>query len=1099
MKTIPLTPIRKCSRFLRQFQHLLGLGLFCSAMVSAGAVRDTVSVAGVWKIRLDPQDEGLRAGWPASRIETSTEITLPTTTDLAGLGFELNPATMTHDGPKPPTTRFPGVQEPVRVDEQGALVRRHFFVGPAWYEREIEIPPSWQARRVRFSMERVLWKTDVWLDGKPVGSCDSLVAPHAYSLGTPSPGKHRLTVRIDNRMIHNISTVTHAYGPETQTRWNGMIGALQLEASSPISIESADVFPAPDRTLVRVKTRLLNHSGKPWSGSLVGRVLSESADQALGKASQPVAVDTTGDTQPELIVPLTRPAQPWDEFNPTRYRLQVSLLADGTVLDTLEVGFGFRDVQQVGRELRLNGKKIFLRGTLDCCVYPKTGHPPMTVAEWEKHLQIIKDYGFNHVRFHTWCPPEAAFEAADRLGIYLQPETPAWVDDWGVQTVTKPQGIGCDPQVANYLRREMQRISQAYGNHPSFVLFAIGNEFGEKNTDWAAVNHMVEALRESDPRRLYTGCAARRHLDADQFWVTHHTGAATRGVGPAHTDWDFSAAAERSSVPLIAHETGQRPVFPDYQALLPKFTGPLLPLNLERYQRVLVENGLERQAADFVRASAQFQWFQYKAEHEAMLRTPAYSGYQLLMLNDFTGQSEALVGLLDLFMESKGIVSSQQVRTWNAPTVLLARMPKFVWHTNETFRARLEIAHYGPRDFQGESVHWSVATPDGLPLASGILPTAAVRSGCLTSLGAIETNLGFATKPSRLIFQARSTVATNSWNLWVYPPAPTEPDPGGFLVTKTLDDRALQTLREGGRVLLLGHGLKNANAATTGFESVYWSAGWWGNRFSALGILCDPLHPAFREFPTENASDWQWRDLCAGATTFHLKGAPKGFRPTVQPVPDFHYNTLLAHVLEARVGSGFLAVCGYDLAGSLEHRPAARQFRRSYFRYLASLAFRPAQELPISWVEQTLSPGGLQRRGAKILKVSSEDHAHGNDAANAIDGDPGTFWHTAWTPSADPLPHELIVDLGRIIHLHGIAYTPRGDQANGRIAEAEIFCADSLNTWGDPAAVVRWPNSSEKQEVRFPQALDTRFLKILVRSEVNQNAFAAIAELEVIE
>jgi beta-galactosidase len=269
--------------------------------------------------------------------------------------------------------------------------------------------------------------------------------------------------------------------------------------------------------------------------------------------------------------------------------------------------FGFRHVDHKGSTLRINGRTVFLRGTLDCCVYPETGHPPMTQGAWERVLGVVKQYGFNHVRFHTWCPPDAAFEAADRLGLYLQPETPAWIDDWGVETVTRPRGIGRDPEVVAFLRAELRRVCAAYGNHPSFVMLAIGNEFGFKNTDWACVNEMVQEIKLADPRRLYSGCTARKHLPADDYWVTHDSGAATRGLGPAHTDWDLAKAAAASPVPVIAHETGQRPVFPDYERLLPAFTGPLAPLNPERYRRVLQASRMERQAREFVRTSALFQ------------------------------------------------------------------------------------------------------------------------------------------------------------------------------------------------------------------------------------------------------------------------------------------------------------------------------------------------------------------------------------------------------------------------------------------------------------------------------------------------------------
>ena len=160
----------------------------------------------------------------------------------------------------------------------------------------------------------------------------------------------------------------------------------------------------------------------------------------------------------------------------------------------------------------MNGRPIFLRGTLDCAVYPKTGHPPMTVPEWERVLGVVKEYGFNHVRFHTWCPPEAAFEAADRLGIYLQPKRPRGWTTGERAPSPSPPAIGRDPQVTDFLRAELRRMSEAYGNHPSFLLCAIGNEFGMQSTDWERVNAMVEEIKTLDPRRLYTGCGARKHL-----------------------------------------------------------------------------------------------------------------------------------------------------------------------------------------------------------------------------------------------------------------------------------------------------------------------------------------------------------------------------------------------------------------------------------------------------------------------------------------------------------------------------------------------------------------------------------------------------------
>ncbi len=1058
---------------------------------------DRVSLAGEWRLRLDAADEGMRANWPSAPMEGNDRILLPNTTDLAGFGAALDTNTMRHASPFPVTTRFPGVKEPERADEHGYLVRRWLFVGPAWYEREFEIPESWKGRELTLRIERAMWQTDVWVDGRHLNSSDSLVAEHRHDLGRLPPGRHRLSVRVDNRMIHNISTVTHAYGPETQSRWNGLVGNLTLEAAAPVSIRALAAFPAADRRSVRVVVRYANSEASSASATMKIQVLSEDGTREFAGTSASVLCPPGSGTN-GLTVKLTEPARAWDEFDPIRYRLKASLETAGRPSDESTVSFGFRDVVRVGKELRLNGRRIFLRGTLDCAVYPKTGHPPMTVPEWERVLGVVKEYGFNHVRFHTWCPPEAAFEAADRLGVYLAPEAPAWVDDWGTATVTKPPAIGRDPQITAYLRAELQRMSEAYGNHPSFLLCAIGNEFGMQSTDWDTVNSMVEKIKTRDPRRLYTGCGARKHLSADDYWFTHNSGASTRGVGPAHTDWDFAKAVDASPVPVIAHETGQRPVFPDYEVLLPKFTGPLLPLNLERYRRALHANGVSDQLRDFVRASARFQFTQYKAEHEAMLRTRGYAGYQLLMLNDFTGQSEALVGLLDPFWESKGIISAAQVRTWNAPTVVLARFSKFMWTADETFQAKLEVAHFGARDLPPGPVEWSLSTSAGEVIASGHPSAGAIATGGVSDLGAITASLEKIHQATSLMLIVRFAGVENRWPLWVYPPVVEEPEPRGVLVTRQFEEAALQALKDGGKVLFLANGLKNAHAARTGFESVYWSAGWWGDKFSSLGLLSDPRHPALALFPNDGVSDWQLRELCAGATTFDLEGAPAGYRPIIQAVPDFHYNSLLGQVFEARVGKGSLLVCGYDLDTNLGGRPAARQFRRSLFRYVGSDAFAPKAELTVPWLESRCGVAGLRRLGAKVLRVSSEDRANGNLAANALDGEPATFWHTRWQPQSDPMPHELVIDLGRELTLRGITYLPRQDQANGRLAHAEVYGARQDAEWGEPLAEIQGQDDGKLETVLFHQPARVRFLRIVVKSAARGEAFASIAELDII-
>lgn len=929
------------------------LSLILISLISLrSAAGDLISLGGTWRLQLDPDDCGLNQRWYARPLPAREEIHLPGTTDLAGYGYALDTNTMRYPV-EFPYTRFPGVKAEARVDHLGFVVATHFFLGPVWYEREINVPASWQDRLLVLRLERALWRTEVWADGQSAGVEDSLAAPHEHRLGKLVPGRHRLTIRVDNRMIYNLSTITHAYGPETQSRWNGLVGRIELMAHAPMSIRRLEVHPAPDRCSVRVVVCLNNDTGQARDGRLQLELHPAEGHTSLIQTNLSLRAEC-GDTRMEGVLVCNRPMEAWDEFNPVRYRVIAKLVGAVGTGSQAEARFGFRHLERRGRAILVNGRRVFLRGTLDCAVYPRTGYPPMQIQEWERTFRTIKDYGFNQVRFHTWCPPEAAFEAADRLGLYLAPETATWVDDWTRDTYTRPPAVGRDGSISDSVRSEIRRITEAYGNHPSFSLFCIGNEFGMQGTDWAAVSSWVEEAKLRDPRRLYTGAAARRNLAPDDFWVTHDAqGKPTRGIGPARTDWDFSEAAMTTKVPVIAHETGQRPVFPDFDQLLPKFTGPLKPFNYLRLRDQLVRNGLVGQMRDFERASARFQIIQYKAEHEAMRRTAEFAGYELLMLNDFTGQSEALVGILDPFWESKGVVSVAAVREWNGPTTPLARFSRFTWSTTEDLTATLEVAHHGRKDLDRAKARWEVMTQDRRLLGHGQFGPVRVPTGANTRLGEIRVSLAQLDQATALTLRVKVGQAENSWRLWAYPPKPMKSS-GNLLITQQLDAAAEQALNAGRTVLWLAHGLKGPDAAQTGFESVYWSAGWWGNAFSSLGILCDPQHPALADFPNDGYSDWQWRELTQGATTFLLEGAPIGFRPIVQLVPDFHYSRLLGHVFEARVSRGWLLVCGYDLSSDLEHRHAARQFRASLLRYLSSTKFQPRHSLSLDYLRKLI-------------------------------------------------------------------------------------------------------------------------------------------------
>ena len=425
-------------------------------------IQNDQSLNGTWQFKLDPEDKGLKENWQGTSF--TDHITLPGTTDEA------------HYGEKTSGSDF------------GILTRAYKYYGPAWYSREIEIPSEWNGKSIRMELERVLWESRVFIDGKEVSVQDALSTPHCHDLGYLSPGKHRLTIRINNDLIYNIGDKGHVYTEYTQSIWNGAVGRLQLKAVEAVHFSNPQVFTKVSPCTLQVTDTIMNTSAKKvdtrisWqltereSGAVV---FSRTTEQLLQKGANVLDFQAAMPAGIKL----------WNDVTPNLYRLKVTVQDKKKTYDTREIEFGFREVTSSKSKIQINGKPVFLRGNLDCVHFPLTGYPSCKVEDWERIFRIYKDYGLNHVRFHSWCPPEAAFVAADRIGIYIQAET-IWIDWWmsveqkerkEMDTKGHPQGLGKNPSADRYVQQELRRMIDAYGNHPSFVMQCIGNELGNSD------------------------------------------------------------------------------------------------------------------------------------------------------------------------------------------------------------------------------------------------------------------------------------------------------------------------------------------------------------------------------------------------------------------------------------------------------------------------------------------------------------------------------------------------------------------------------------------------------------------------------------------
>lgn len=918
---------------MRQFCITLMMSILFFATIGRA---ESQSLAGDWKVALDPSDEGIKQSWFQSHDFAGT-LKLPGTTDLAKIG-----------------TRTQG-------SYPGSLTRVFEFYGPAWYEREINVPQDWQGKSVDLFLERVLWESRVWIDGKACDTQDALSTPHIHSLGQLSPGKHKLTVRISNMMIHPWGEDAHNFTEQTQTIWNGAIGRIELQAHDAVSVSQFRVFPDAAAKRVKIEANFRN-SGSARDGFLTVMITEPSSDKPFASIRVPVKVDA-GTSVIEQRIELPAAPKLWDEFTPNLYHATAIFESEGRSV-TSATTFGFRELKTTQHQILINGRPMFVRGNMDHCVFPLTGHPPMEVEGWKRVFAIYKQHGMNQMRCHAWTPPEAAFIAADEMGIYIQTEI-FWmqyplgsgkpVGDMKQRSATPKSFASSDQSPDEFVKAEMRRVIDTYGNHPSLVFFVIGNELGR--SDWKATAEWINAEKQHDPRHLYAVSTAREITPADDFADTHavpKVGWVRDRVEPM-TDWDYEKLYAKAPVPVIAHELGQWPTYPRWSEIS-QFTGVVQARDLEECRALAQRYGVEDQNEAFHNASGALAIRLYKDQMESHYRTPSCSGFSTLCMQDYPGQGEALVGWLDSFFDSKGIVTPERFRRWCNSSVPLVRVSKYVYTADEAISATAELAHFGASDWAEVKPHWRLLDASGAVLREGDLPAIAAKTGGLTSLGAFTVPLSDLKSPARVRLElqctAGDTTLANDWDFWIFPSKISDSEPSEVAVVTTLDD-AKKSLSDGKKTLLLAHQLgSKRNKQLANFKPVYWSE-WYFPWSETLGALVQNQHPAMAQFPTDDHYDWQWQDLCKTGRGFVVDRLPRELKPIVQPIPDFHLNHRYATIFEASVGQGKLLVCGYDVATKLDTRLAARQLRLSLLSYMHSDAFSPAIALTDSQLDQT--------------------------------------------------------------------------------------------------------------------------------------------------
>lgn len=926
--------------------ELLILLIFLAFTSFSQTTPNKIDLSGTWKFAIDPSDKGITEKWYENNL-TDT-LSLPGSMSTNGKGEDVGLHTQWTgqivDSSYFKNPEYAKYREPGNIKIPFWLQSLKHYEGAAWYQKEVIIPAGWNGQNITIFLERCHWETRLWVDNQEAGLRNSLGTPHCYDLtALMTPGTHTLTVCVDNRTKEiDPGLNSHSISDHTQTNWNGMVGQLFLEAKSQINIGNIQVYPNVAGKKIATKISVKNPTGKVVKISIVLNVnginpsYHKASDFELG----------IGENLLTMNYPMGDSARLWSEFHPALYKLTAVLTEKSTMqTDVVETTFGMREIKAVGNQLQINGKPLFLRGTLECAIFPKTGYPPTTTGEWLRIYNVCRAHGLNHLRFHSWCPPEAAFEAADQAGFYLHVECSSWCN--------QSTSLGDGKPFDKYLYEESQRMVDAYGNHPSFCMMAYGNEPGGRKFK-PFLSQFVTYWKEKDSRRIYTSGAGWPDLPENDYLSNPAPRIQSWGEGlksiingaAPTTAYDWSAKIAKLKQPVVSHEIGQWCVYPNFKEI-PKYTGVVRARNFEIFQESLNANGMEQLADSFLLASGKLQALCYKADIEAALRTKGFSGFQLLDLHDFPGQGTALVGVLDAFWEEKGYITPKEYSQFCNSTVPLARMKKCIYSSQDIFEASVEVAHFGDMPLLGCAPEWKITDQKGATVKSGKLKTCDIPLGNCIPLGNISLPLALRNKAEKLKLEVTINTFTNSWDFWVYPvqQEPVAEDEKIKIVT-SLDQATLTTLEEGGTVLLtLKKGtLKpefGGNIAI-GFSSIFWNTAWTkGQAPHTLGILCNPNHPALASFPTEYHSNWQWWDAMSHSGAVNLTAFPAELKPIVRVIDDWFTNRPLALIFEAKAGKGRILVSGIDLTTDMGTRPEAQQLLHSLKKYMAGNQFNP--------------------------------------------------------------------------------------------------------------------------------------------------------------
>ncbi|MFQ6131293.1 MAG: glycoside hydrolase family 2 protein [Armatimonadota bacterium] len=984
----------------------LTVGLVAAAAVwlvgsAVAAPRAEKSLDGPWEFRTDPNDEGERNRWFLGEELYGTNVTVPGCWDAQGVGE--------------PTDRL-----------------FHNYVGKAWYRREEVIPEEWEGRRVWIEVGGAHRYMDLWVNGHHVGRQMGYLSPVVADItGLARPGTSAVfAVRVDNEQDWSRDPLTGCFDviDAVHIAWGGIYRAVRLYTTGQAWIADAFVVPHAQQGEAEVR---LTMRGVAVAG-LKARVVVRAEGGEGGPASYtapPVALTGAGEKTATITV-LMRGARLWSPESPNLYRATVSLEGEGGSLDEVSVRFGLRDIEIRGNDFYLNGKRLFLRGYGDDCCFPETIAPPADKAVYLKRLRLAKAYGFNYVRHHSHVPLAEYFEAADEVGMMVQPELPIAYMHYFQRATQAGHQLLLDQW------RDMIRLHR---NHPSVFAWCMGNELWNS---FALARQMYADAQELDPSRPVNDSDgvplgpirtqanwSRPTLDVFNAQFDEHV----LPWGPNKGKYDLGEI--EPAAPIVIHEMGNFNAFPDVEERVLYRRG-VKPFWLDELTKAAEGKGLTALLPTFVRASRQAQAMCRKVNLEAARRSPQVDGHTLWLLQDYwTGAN----GLVTQHYQEKGL-SAEQFRRFNGPSVLLLDRDECAHWAGDEVELRLLLSHFG--DYRGPAtLRWRLLGENGQEYRSAQQPVEVGRGGVFELCKLPMKMLEWANRQERLSLDvelhADGLLAANDWPIWVFPREPIPPGPyrvvglhtrrpslrfPGFptlppdatlrpndvVVSPWLSERLLAHLEAGGRALLVAPAWP-LRTLPAHFENAWWL----GNpeTDSDLGHLITD-HRAVREYPHEGFADLHFFHLMHGRRTMLLDELAPDVEPIIRAVPHPSALRTKAWLFEAGVGRGRLLATTLNLsARALKERPEAGTLFDLLVRYLA--AEKPVELAPLDaevlrkWMRQWPVPldAPFAEGYQELVEATSEAEPYtsprGQDdgyVVRQLDGTHEVTWRTAPVP-----------------------------------------------------------------------------------------------------